>query len=210
MAETTSPATPKWQKVTRVIIAVICTLTFLLGAAALRFGAFFNLTFLLIMGGCLAIPLARLPYLINKEIYWSFWKAPFARVNIRYWRPILLRVLFWVLCLATVYVGIPRSMLTSEEISFVYYLLFGGAAFLVILSLIPKRVGGKPMSIFTAFAIPSMLFILGDSLFPQLSGEGALSVDSPFASESHMGHAGHSAMVNYHVAYMSQNMRLIC
>jgi len=175
--------TPKWQKVMRIIIAIICGLTFILGALAFKFGAFFNLAFLLICAGCLIVPLIRLPYFIHKEIYWHFWKAPFTSQNIRYWRPILLRVTFWGLCATTVYFGLPLVMLASEELKVVYYLLFSGVIFLILLSFIPKRVGGKPMSIFSSFAIPVMLFILGDSLFPQLTGRDAIAVNSPFLLE---------------------------
>ena len=200
--------TPKWQIVMRVLIALACGIAFLFGALAFRVGIYFNYVMLVIMAACLLVPLARLPYLIKKEIHWAFWKAPFSRDNIRYWRPIALRIAFWALCGVTVFTGIVAAQFKPDELSGIYLMIGGGAAFLCLLSLIPKRIGGKPMSIFTAFAIPVMAFILGDSLFPQLSGKGAVAVNSPFAGESYMFHAGHNTMVNYHVAHTSQEHSL--
>lgn len=195
---------PTWQIVMRILIAVACGLAFLLGAAAFKVGAYFNYVMLAIMAACLLVPLSRLPYLINKEVHWSFWKAPFARDNLRYWRPIFLRVVFWVLCGITVFVGVVAAQFKPDDLLGIYLMIGGGAAFLCLLSLIPKRVGAKPMSIFAGFAIPFMGFILGDSLFPQLTGKGAIAVNSPFVAESYMFHAGHNTMVNYHVAHSSQ------
>ena len=199
---------PKWQIAMRILIAVACGMAFILGAFAFRAGIFFNYVLLVIMAACLLVPLARLPYLIKKEIHWPFWKAPFAKENISYWRPIALRVAFWALCGVTVFTGIVAAQFKSDELSGIYLMIGGGAAFLCLLSLVPKRVGGKPMTIFTAFAIPVMAFILGDSLFPQLSGKGAVAVNSPFAAPSYMFHAGHNTMVNYHVAHKSQKHSL--
>lgn len=199
---------PTWQIVMRVTIAVLCVLAFVLGALAFKVGAYFNFVMLAIMAGCLLVPLARLPYLIKKEINWGFWKAPFSKTNLRYWRPILLRVVFWILCGLTVFAGVVAAQFQPEELSGINLMIGGGAAFLCVLSLIPKRVGGKPMSIFAAFAIPFMLFIMGDSLFPQLSGKDAVAVNSPFEGESYMFHAGHNTMVNYHVAHSSQKHAL--
>jgi len=204
----TGGPTSIWQKVMRIIIAVSCVLAFALGAAAFKFGALFNYAFLLIMASCLLVPLARLPYLIKKEIHWSFWKAPFSAANRRYWRPILLRVIFWSLCGAIALLGIVAAQFQPEELSGIYLMIGLGAGFLCLLSLIPKRVGGKPMSIFSAFAISFMIFILGDSLFPQITGKDAIAVSSPFADESYMFHAGHNTMMNYHVAYTSQKHAL--
>lgn len=192
----------------RVVIAVICGLAFLLGAAAFKVGIYFNYVMLVIMAACLMVPLARLPYLIKKEIKWNFWKAPFTKDNRRYWRPILLRVVFWGLCAVTVYTGVVAAQFAPDELQGIYVMIWGGAGFLCLLSLIPKRVGGKPMSIFAGFAIPLMAFLLGDSLFPQFSGKDAITVNSPFASESYMFHAGHNTMVNYHVAHRSQKHAL--
>ena len=192
----------------RIIVAILCVASFVLGALAFKVGIYFNYVMLVIMAACLLVPLARLPYLIKKKIHWGFWKAPFTKDNIRYWRPIALRIAFWALCGVTVFTGIVAAQLKPEELSGIYLMIGGGALFLCLLSLIPKRVGGKPMSIFTAFAIPVMAFILGDSLFPQLSGKGAITVNSPFASESYMFHAGHNTMVNYHVAHSSQKYAL--
>ena len=192
----------------RIIIAVICGLAFLLGAAAFKIGAYFNYVMIVIMAACLLVPLSRLPYLIHKEVKWDFWKAPFSKGNLRYWRPILLRVIFWILCGVTVYAGIVAAQFKPDELRGIYLMIIGGTFFLCVLSLIPKRVGGKPMSIFAGFAIPFMGFILGDSLFPQLSAKGAISVSSPFETESYMFHAGHNTMVNYHVAHSSQKHAL--
>lgn len=199
---------PTWQIAMRVIIAIICGLTFLLGTLAFKVGAYFNFVMIVIMAACLLVTLARLPYLINKQIHLGFWKAPFSKDNLRYWRPILLRVIFWILCGLTVFTGVVAAQFQPEELSGIYLMIGGGAAFLCLLSLIPKRVGGKPMSIFAAFAIPFMGFILGDSLLPQLSGKGAIVVNSPFEGESYMFHAGHNTMVNYHVAHSSQKYAL--
>lgn len=206
--EAQAQGTATWQKVMRIIIAVACVLAFAMGVAAFKVGAYFNYVMIVIMAACLLVPLSRLPYLIKKEIKWDFWKAPFARNNRRYWRPILLRVLFWLLCAITVHVGVVAAQFKADELSGIYLTIWGGAVFLCLLSLIPKRVGGKPMSIFTGFAIPIMAFVLGDSLFPQLSGKGAIAVSSPFATESYMFHAGHNTMVNYHVAHRSQKHAL--
>ena len=195
---------PTWQIVMRIIIALLCVTAFILGALAFKVGAYFNFVMLAIMAGCLLVPLARLPYLIKKEIHWGFWKAPFSKDNLRYWRPILLRIIFWTLCSVTVFTGIVAAQFQPEELNGINLMIGGGTAFLCVLSLIPKRVGGKPMSIFTGFAIPIMVFILGDSLLPQLSGKGAVAVNSPFEGESYMFHAGHNTMVNYHVAHTSQ------
>jgi len=63
---------------------------------------------------------------------------------------------------------IVAAQFKPDELSGIYLMIGGGAAFLCLLSLVPKRVGGKPMTIFTAFAIPVMAFILGDSLFPHV------------------------------------------
>ena len=196
--------TPTWQKAMRIVIAVACLFAFVFGAAAFKLGAYFNYVMIVIMAACLLVPLSRLPYLIKKEIKWDFWKAPFAKDNRRYWRPILLRVIFWLVCAVTVHIGVVAAQFKADELSGIYLTIWGGAAFLCFLSLIPKCVGGKPMSIFTGFAIPIMVFILGDSLFPQFSGKEAITVSSPFASESFMFHAGHNTMVNYHVAHKSQ------
>lgn len=183
-------------------------LAFALGAAAFKVGAFFNFAMVSIMAGCLLVPLERLPYLIKKEIKWDFWKAPFHIENRRYWRPILLRITFWLLCAATVFVGVVNAQFKPSELSGIKAVVMVGTVFLCLLSLVPKRVGGKPMSIFSGFAIPVMAFILGDSLFPSLSGKNAIAVNSPFASESYMYHAGHNTMINYHVAYPSQKYAL--
>lgn len=188
----------------RVIIAVLCALAFLLGVAAFKFGIYFNYVMIVILASCLFVPLSRLPYLIKKEIKWNFWRAPFSKTNRPYWRPILLRVLFWIICALTVHVGVVAAQFKSGELGEIYMTIWGGAAFLCALSLIPKRVGGKPMSIFTGFSLPIMAFILGDSLFPQLSGKDAIAVNSPFTLESYMFHAGHNTLVNYHVAHSSQ------
>lgn len=196
--------TPTWQKIMRIVIAVACGLAFALGAAAFKVGAYFNYVMIVIMAACLLVPLSRLPYLIKKEIKWDFWKEPFVKGNRRYWRPILLRILFWLVCAITVHVGVVAAQFKADELSGIYMTIWGGAAFLCLLSLIPKRVGGKPMSIFAGFALPVMGFILGDSLFPQFSGKDAIAVNSPFAAESYMFHAGHNTMVNYHVAHRSQ------
>ena len=192
----------------RIIIAVVCVLAFVLGAAAFKLGAYFNYVMIVIMAACLLVPLFRLPYLIKKEIKWDFWKAPFSKANRPYWRPILLRVLFWIVCAITVHIGVVAAQFKPDELRGIYVTIWGGAAFLCALSLIPKRIGGKPMSIFAGFSLPFMAFILGDSLFPQLSGKGAITVSSPFASESYMFHAGHNTMVNYHVAHASQKHAL--
>ncbi|MDB2439594.1 M23 family metallopeptidase [Hellea sp.] len=200
--------TPKWQKVMRIIIAIICGLTFMLGAVAFQFGALFNFVLLAIMGGCLLVPLTRLPYFINKEIHWSFWKAPFAKPNRSYWRPILLRIVFWSLCGLLVFLSVPNAMLKANELAQVRTIIIGGTAFLCLLSLIPKRIGGKPMSIFAGFSIPVILFIFADSLMPQLSSKDAITVHSPFAAESFMAHAGHNKLLNYHTAYASQKHAL--
>lgn len=192
----------------RIIIAVICVIAFVLGVLAFRVGAYFNLVMMLIMAGCVIIPFARLPYIIKNEIFWRFWKTPFARDNLRYWRQILLRLVFWGLCAVTVYTGIVRAQFTAEELQGIYVMIGGGAAFLAIISLIPKRVGAKPMSIFAAISIPIMAFILGDSLYPQLSGKGAITAQAPFDQPSYMFHAGHNTMVNYHVAHSSQQHAL--
>lgn len=192
----------------RIIIAVACVLAFGLGATAFKLGAYFNYVMIVIMAACLLVPLSRLPYLIKKEIKWDFWKAPFSQANRRYWRPILLRVLFWIACAITVHIGVVAAQFKPDELSGIRMTIWVGAAFLCTLSLIPKRVGGKPMSIFTGFSLPIMVFILGDSLFPRLSGKGAVTVSSPFVSESYMFHAGHNTMVNYHVAHRSQKHAL--
>ncbi|WP_051279592.1 peptidoglycan DD-metalloendopeptidase family protein [Hellea balneolensis] len=199
---------PTWQLIMRVVIAVLCGMAFLLGALAFKVGAYFNFIMLVIMAACLLVPLARLPYLINKEIHWAFWKAPFSKENRRYWRPILLRIIFWALCGFTVFTGVVAAQFQPDELKGIYFMIGGGALFLMLLSLIPKRIGGKPMSIFSAFAMPFMIFILSDSLFPQLTGKGAVTVNSPFADESYMFHAGHNTMVNYHVAHSSQKHAL--
>lgn len=195
---------PTWQIVMRILIAVTCALAFVLGAVAFKIGLYFNYVMLAIMAACLLVPLARLPYLINKEIHWGFWKAPFATGNRRYWRPILRRVVFWGLCGLTVYTGIVAAQFKPEELKGIYLMIGGATLFLIALSLIPKRVGGKPMSIFVFFANLFMGLILLDSLYPQLSGKGAIAVSSPFETESYMFHAGHNTMVNYHVAHRSQ------
>ena len=192
----------------RIIIAVACVLAFGLGAAAFKVGAYFNYVMIVIMAACLLVPLSRLPYLIKKEIKWDFWKAPFSKANRRYWRPILLRVLFWIVCAITVHIGVVAAQFKPDELRGIHITIWGGAAFLCVLSLIPKRIGGKPMSIFAGFSLPIMAFILGDSLFPQFSGKDAIAVSSPFASESYMFHAGHNTMVNYHVAHRSQKHAL--
>lgn len=192
----------------RGLIAVACVLAFLLGALAFKIGAYFNFVMVALMAACLLVPLARLPYLIYKEIHWGFWKSPFARDNRRYWRPILLRVVFWVICAVTVYTGVVSAQFKADELQGIYLSIAGCALFLCGLSLIPKRVGGKPMSIFAGFAILFMGFILGDSLFPQFSGKDAIAVSSPFETESYMFHAGHNTMVNYHVAHKSQKHAL--
>ena len=192
----------------RILIAVACAIVFLLGAIAFKIGIFFNYVLLVIMAGCLFVPLARLPYLIKKQIKWDFWKAPFAAENRPYWRPILLRLVFWTLCGLTVFTGVVAAQFQPEQLSGIYLMIAGGAAFLCLLSLIPKRVGGKPMSIFAAFSVPFMAFILADSLHPQWSGKGAVTVNSPFAGESYMFHAGHNTMVNYHAAHSSQKHAL--
>lgn len=195
---------PTWQIVMRIIIALLCVAAFALGALAFKAGAYFNYAMILIMAGCLIVPALRLPYLIKKEIHWSFWKAPFAKGNLRYWRQILLRVAFWALCAITVLIGVVVVQFKPDELLSVKLIVIGGAAFLCLISLLPKRVGAKPTSIFTAFALPIMLFILGDSLLPHLSGDDAVAVNSPFSDESYMFHAGHNTMVNYHVAHASQ------
>lgn len=195
---------PTWQIVMRVVIAVTCAIAFILGAIAFKRGAYFNFVMLAIMAGCLLVPLARLPYLIHKEIHWGFWKAPFAKENRRYWRPILRRIVFWMLCGLTVYVGVVAAQFKAAELKGIYLTIGGGTLFLCLISLFPKRVGGKPMSIFVFFANLFMGVILVDSLFPQLSGKGAIAVSSPFETESYMFHAGHNTMVNYHVAHTSQ------
>ncbi|WP_409432326.1 M23 family metallopeptidase [Litorimonas sp. RW-G-Af-16] len=199
---------PGWQIAMRVIIALICALAFILTALAFRVGAYFNIIMILIMVGCVVVPLARLPYLIKNEIFWRFWKAPLAKENLRYWRQIVLRIAFWGLCAMTVCTGVIAAQFSEAERQTIYAIIGGGAAFLALISLIPKRVGAKPMSIFTAISIPIMVFILGDSLFPQLTGKGAVAVNSPFAQPSYMFHAGHNTMVNYHVAHSSQEHAL--
>lgn len=188
----------------RILIAVVCGLAFILGALAFKVGAYFNFVMVALMAACLLVPLARLPYLIHKEIHWGFWRSPFAKDNRRYWRPILMRVVFWVLCGVTVYTGVVSAQFKADELQGIYLTIAGCVILLCGISLIPKRVGGKPMSIFAGFAIVFMGFILGDSLFPQLSGKNAIAVNSPFESESYMFHAGHNTMVNYHVAHKSQ------
>jgi len=199
---------PTWQIVMRIIIALLCVAVFALGTLAFKAGAYFNFAMILIMAGCLIVPALRLPYLIKKEIHWSFWKAPFAKDNLKYWRQILLRVAFWTLCAITVLIGIVTVQFKPDQLSGIKLIVIGGAAFLCLISLVPKRVGGKPTTIFTVFALPIMLFILGDSLMPQLSGNDAVAVNSPFSDESYMFHAGHNTMVNYHVAHSSQKHAL--
>ncbi|MEP3889819.1 MAG: M23 family metallopeptidase [Hellea sp.] len=199
---------PTWQIVMRVIIAVTCAVAFILGAIAFKLGAYFNFVMLAIMAACLLVPLARLPYLVHKEIHWGFWAAPLAKKNRRYWRPILRRVVFWVLCGLTVYVGVVAAQFKPDELKGIYFTIGGATLFLCLLSLIPKRVGGKPMSIFVFFANIFMGLILVDSLYPQLSGKDAIAVNSPFETESYMFHAGHNTMVNYHVAHKSQKYAL--
>jgi len=195
---------PTWQIVMRVIISIICVIAFALGALSFKAGAFFNYMLIVLM---LAVPLvlvARLPYAIKKQIDWRFLTHPFSADSRARWKQILPRILFWIGCATFVQIGVISAQLQKEELITIYGICWGAASLLILISLFPKKVGAKPMSIFSIAALIPMSFFLIDSLYPQLSGKGAISVHSPFSGESYMFHAGHNEVVNYHVAHTSQ------
>ncbi len=204
MVEIAAEKKPTWQIVMRIIIAVICVIAFALAIFAHRMGALMNFVTVGLMAGCIVVPLARIPYMVKKEMHWRFWKSPFSRENRRYWRPILLRVIFWLLCALLVSKSVVYAQFDPPLLRAVLGMTWGMAIFLALLSLFPKRVGGKPMSIFSAIAAVCLSVVLIDSLYPQLTGKGAVEVHSPFETESVMFHAGHNTLVNYHVAHKSQ------
>ena len=188
----------------RVIISLVCVIAFGLAVLAHRMGALMNLLTVGLMVGCILVPVSRIPYLVKSQIFWGFWKAPFAPENRRYWRPMLLRLIFWLLCAFIIVKTVVYSQFDQETLRMILASTWGMAIFLCVVSLFPKRVGGKPMSIFAGISTVVLSVVLIDSLFPQMTGKGAVTVQSPFESDSVMAHAGHNTLVNYHVAHSSQ------